>query len=86
VAEILKRNPDMIVEVQGHCCAMGSDAYNLQLSDRRANSVFTYLTTEHMIAPSRLIPRGYGERTPIATNATREGRKQNRRGDFVIIK
>lgn len=85
-AEILKRNPDMIVEVQGHCCAMGSDEYNLRLSDRRANSIFAYLTTEHMIAQSRLIPHGYGERKPIATNATREGREQNRRGDFVIIK
>jgi len=84
VADILKRNPNMIVEVQGHCCSIGSDEYNLSLSDRRAHSVFTYLTTEHMIAPSRLIPHGYGERQPIATNATPQGREQNRRVDFVI--
>lgn len=85
-AEILMRNPDMVVEVQGHCCSMGSDEYNIGLSNRRANSVVSYLTVEHNIASSRLIPRGYGERKPIATNATEQGRKQNRRVDFVIIK
>lgn len=84
-AEILKTYPDIIVEIQGHTCSMGSDEYNQRLSNARANSVVNYLTTHHMIESSRLIPRGYGEMSPIATNDTPEGRAKNRRMDFVII-
>ncbi len=84
-AAIIKSYSDMVIEIQGHTCSMGSDEYNLRLSDARAKSVFDYLTTKHMIVPLRLIPHGYGEVRPTATNATREGREQNRRSDFVII-
>lgn len=84
-AAILKNNPDIIVEIQGHTCSMGSDEYNIRLSDARANTVVNYLITQHMIDSSRLIARGYGETKPAYTNATREGRSKNRRMDFAII-
>lgn len=84
-AAILKNNPDIIVEIQGHTCSMGSDEYNIRLSDARANTVVNYLITKHMIDSSRLIARGYGEHKPAYTNATREGRAKNRRMDFAII-
>ncbi len=85
-ADILEKNPDMIVEVQGHCCSIGSDEYNIRLSRERAHSVVAYLFIEHMIPTLRMVPRGYGERRPTASNATKEGREQNRRVEFVIIK
>ncbi len=86
VAEFLKANPKAYVEIQGHTDSVGSDSYNMELSQRRAESVRSYLITRHGIDPSRLIARGYGETMPIAPNTSREGRAQNRRVEFVIIK
>ncbi len=85
-ATILKNYPDMRVEIQGHTCWLGSDEYNLNLSDRRAHSVMRYLVTDQMIAPERLVAKGYGESMPAYSNETREGREKNRRVDFVILK
>lgn len=84
-AEILKQYPDIRIEVQGHTCWMGSDEYNLDLSNRRANSVMKYLVTEQMIASDRLVAKGYGESSPVVSNETREGRERNRRVDFVVM-
>jgi outer membrane protein OmpA-like peptidoglycan-associated protein len=81
----LKNYGDMRVEIQGHTCWLGSDEYNLNLSDRRASSVMKYMVTEQMIAPDRLVAKGYGESSPAVSNETREGRERNRRWDFVII-
>lgn len=85
-AAILTNHPEITVEIQGHTCSLGSDAYNLKLSDARANSVRNYLITKHEIEPSRLIAEGYGERQPVADNKTDAGRQENRRVDFVILK
>jgi outer membrane protein OmpA-like peptidoglycan-associated protein len=85
-ADVLKQYPSIHIEIQGHTCWMGSDEYNLRLSNARANSVLTYLVTEQMIDRARLVAKGYGESQPIATNETREGRERNRRVDFVVIK
>jgi outer membrane protein OmpA-like peptidoglycan-associated protein len=85
-AEILKQYPDIHVEIQGHTCWLGSDEYNLRLSDARANSVLNYLVTKQMIDRARLVAKGYGESQPIASNETREGRERNRRVEFHIIK
>jgi len=85
-AGILKTHPDIKVELQGHTDSVGSDAYNLKLSQNRANSVRDYLISSHSINAARLMSRGYGERKPITTNRTEEGRAQNRRVDFVILK
>jgi len=85
-ARILTMHPEIDVEVQGHTDDIGSDAYNLRLSQKRAEAVRDYLIDVHMIEPVRLIPVGYGERRPIADNATEEGRKKNRRVEFLILK
>jgi outer membrane protein len=64
--------------IEGHTDSVGSDAYNLKLSDRRAKSVFDYLTSRG-VDPARLSSIGHGEAKPIADNATAEGRQLNRR-------
>lgn len=84
VAATLTNHPGVEVEIQGHTDDVGSDEYNLKLSQKRAESVREYLIDIHMIEPVRLIPIGYGESKPVADNATDEGRAKNRRVDFVI--
>jgi outer membrane protein len=64
--------------IEGHTDSKGSDAYNMTLSDRRAKSVFDYLTSRG-VDPARLSSIGKGESAPIADNATEEGRQENRR-------
>jgi outer membrane protein len=64
--------------VEGHTDSVGSDAYNLALSDRRAKAVFDYLSSRG-VDPARVKSVGKGESAPIADNATAEGRQQNRR-------
>jgi len=83
VALALKDNPTLKVEVQGHTDSVGADARNLKLSQKRAESVRTYLIKQG-IESSRLSPKGYGENVPIADNRTADGRSQNRRVEFVI--
>ena len=64
---------------------IGSDAYNLDLSDRRAKAVRVFLEKRGEIDPARLDAVGYGESRPIASNQTRKGRSANRRVEFVIV-
>jgi outer membrane protein OmpA-like peptidoglycan-associated protein len=71
--------------VEGHTDAQGSAAYNQRLSERRANAVRDYLISRWNIAPSRLIPRGFGQRFPAATNLTESGRASNRRVQFTLV-
>ncbi len=73
----LKRYPDLKIEVAGHTDSRGSDAYNLDLSARRAATVLKFLQDGGVA--NALKSRGYGERQPIASNNTDEGRQQNRR-------
>ena len=73
----LKRYPELNIEVAGHTDSRGSDAYNLQLSARRAETVLKYLRDGGVT--NTLTSRGYGERQPIASNDTDDGRQQNRR-------
>jgi outer membrane protein OmpA-like peptidoglycan-associated protein len=84
-AKMLKENPTISVEIQGHTDSKGSDSYNLTLSDQRAASVVTYLVTNLGIDQSRLTSKGYGESMPIATNDTDAGRALNRRVEFKIL-
>lgn len=83
--KILRDNPKINIEIVGHTDALGDDAYNLDLSRRRAESVVKFLT-DNKINKSRLRARGEGERQPIASNDTDEGRAQNRRVEFVVLK
>ncbi len=75
------KSGSMRVQLDGHASAEGTDEYNMQLSKDRANSVKTYLVNSGVPA-SKISTRGYGETRPIASNATEEGRSQNRRVEF----
>ena len=72
------------LEVQGHTDNVGSDSYNLDLSQRRAESVVRWFT-ERGIDASRLEAKGYGESRPIADNSTPSGQAENRRVEFKLI-
>ncbi|MGQ0801888.1 MAG: OmpA family protein [Pseudomarimonas sp.] len=81
---ILTKYPELRVEVAGHTDAVGTDAYNQGLSERRARAVYDYLTSNG-IAASRLAgPNGFGEGRPIDTNDTDEGRARNRRTELNV--
>ena len=73
----LKRYPELKIEVAGHTDSRGSDAFNLDLSARRAESVLKYLQDGGVT--NALKSRGYGERQPIGSNTSDDGRQQNRR-------
>ena len=78
----LKDVPSVSGELQGHTDSVGKDAYNLRLSQQRAEAVKAY-AVEHGIDAVRLTAKGYGETQPVADNATAEGRAKNRRVLFV---
>ena len=79
VAGILKGSPDEQVVIEGHTDDVGSEAYNLDLAKRRAESALRYLTGTHGLPAGRFIVRSYGKNKPVASNATPEGRSLNRR-------
>lgn len=86
VGNALVDRPDVRIEIQGHTDAIGTDAYNRDLSQRRAEAVLDYLLTHFpTLDRTRLTARGYGESSPIAPNDTEEGRAQNRRVEFVVL-
>jgi len=78
VGEALRGNPEVRVQVGGHTDNTGSRAYNMGLSQRRAEAVVAYLVQQG-VAANQLEARGYGPDNPVADNGTREGRAQNRR-------
>lgn len=84
VADTIVSNNVGRVQVEGHTDDRGSDASNLDLSQRRAESVRAYLIGRG-VAADMLIPKGFGETQPIATNATAAGRAQNRRVVFTLL-
>ena len=78
VAATLVANPEIKLEVSGHTDSDGDDAYNKQLSQRRAARVKAYLV-EKGVAAGNLVARGYGEEQPITGNETASDKAQNRR-------
>ena len=83
VAEFLVENPDRNVLIEGHTDSTAPDAYNLALSQRRANAVEDFLITQG-VDPTRMSSDGYGEQLPIASNDTAAGRQANRRVELVL--
>jgi outer membrane protein OmpA-like peptidoglycan-associated protein len=83
VAGILLAYPDLRLEVDGHTDSVGSDAYNQQLSEKRAASVRDYLTQQGIPIASVTV-QGFGKTQPVASNATAAGRQQNRRVELVV--
>jgi OOP family OmpA-OmpF porin len=76
-ARQLKQYPDLAVEVRGYTDSTGSAAYNQKLSQRRAESVMSYLKEHGVTNP--MTAKGFGEADPIESNKTKEGRLANRR-------
>lgn len=85
VVSVLKANPSMEIELSAHTDNIGGYSKNLALSNDRARSVREYLLSKG-IEGRRVVARGYGEVKPIASNKTPEGRQQNRRVEFKILK
>lgn len=82
-ASILGRNPDVAVSVDGYTDSVGTDTYNQKLSERRADSVKSYLVGKGVSA-SRLTTKGFGESNPVASNSTKDGRALNRRVELKV--
>ncbi|MFY9310581.1 MAG: OmpA family protein [Bacteroidia bacterium] len=85
VAELLKNNPTMQIAIAGHTDNVGADDINMQLSANRAKAVVDYLISQGITA-ERLSSEGFGKNKPVATNDTEEGKRENRRVEFTIIK
>jgi len=83
IATILNQFAEMKVLVEGHTDNIGTEEYNLGLSQRRAQAVDEFLVSQGVVE-SRLSFEGYGESRPVADNDTDEGRQKNRRVDLVI--
>ncbi|MDN3588561.1 OmpA family protein [Pedobacter aquatilis] len=88
---IMEDNPEMEIELGAHTDDIGTDAYNQDLSERRAKSCLNYLASKS-IAENRMSSKGYGERVPISANKLKngkdnpDGRAKNRRTEFKVIK
>ncbi|MBW2671710.1 MAG: OmpA family protein [Deltaproteobacteria bacterium] len=82
---ILKKNPSIKVEVDGHTDNVGPAEYNMKLSERRANSVMEYFIGKGVDA-KRLTIKGFGLTKPAAGNDTKEGRAKNRRVELTPVK
>ena len=80
----LNTNPKIKIEIGGHTDNVGKPVYNLDLSMKRAKSVYSFLTA-HGIVALRLTYKGFGDTVPIATNDNEEGRAQNRRTEMKIL-
>ncbi len=84
VGTFMKKYPNTTALIEGHSDNVGTSEFNLKLSQKRADSVVSYLVNELKIASSRLSAVGYGETRPVADNDTQEGRQANRRINAVI--
>jgi OmpA-OmpF porin, OOP family len=82
VVGVLTDNPKISLEVQGHTDNVGADAYNMHLSQTRADAVRAYLVT-HGVAPDRLVSKGYGFHQPLVPNSSDANRALNRRVQFI---
>lgn len=80
---VLQKHGDKQVSIEGHTCSIGTEQYNMKLSQRRADAVKKYLVGKG-ISAGRLTTIGYGESQPVADNKTKEGRKMNRRAELKV--
>ncbi len=85
LAAALKASPSTKVLIEGHTDSTNTDAYNLELSERRAKAVVGWLTKQGVEA-SRLSSKGFGKAKPVAENATAQGRSLNRRVEVSVVK
>ena len=83
VAQVLKDNPNIKVQVEGHTDSSGADAHNQSLSEGRAHAVVDYLVKQG-VASDRLVAKGFSSSRPTDTNSTPGGRENNRRVEFIV--
>ncbi|XDD51879.1 OmpA family protein [Leptospira sp. WS92.C1] len=86
LAEIVKENPEIEIQIEGHTDNVGKKKDNLLLSEKRAIAVAEYLSKKHSIPMERIQTRGFGDRAPLDKNDSEEGRRKNRRVNFTILK
>jgi OOP family OmpA-OmpF porin len=84
-ADFIRSYPESRVRIEGHTDSVGSDAVNQRLSAERADSVRRHLAERYGVAGGRIEARGFGETRPVASNATPEGRRQNRRVVVTVV-
>ena len=84
ISKFLRKHPKLAVRIEGYTDSVGSSTYNLELSTKRAKTVYDYLV-DRGISNDRISYEGYGAENPIADNNTEEGQKQNRRIEFRIL-
>jgi outer membrane protein OmpA-like peptidoglycan-associated protein len=85
IGRMLQDHPQLRLSIEGHTDSDGEDAYNLELSERRAAAVRAFITAEYDIDGSRLETAGFGESRPVADNTSPEGMQQNRRVERVRL-
>lgn len=85
VADVMFKHPDLKLMVFGHTCDLGSDEYNLWLSQKRAEAVKDYLV-EIGVMGEFVRAKGFGEAKPLEPNESEETRSLNRRVEFVVVK
>jgi OmpA-OmpF porin, OOP family len=85
IGDIVSRYGWLRLEIAGHTDNVGADAYNLRLSERRANAVRDYLLSNFDIEGERLVARGYGSSRPLLPNRTHTERAVNRRVEFHVL-
>lgn len=85
VIEFLKKYPHSKVKLEGHTDSIGTEKYDQKLSERRAECVKRYLIKKGAVNGKMISTIGYGKTMPIASNATEEGRAQNRRVEIIIL-
>ena len=85
IGELLSEDPNLRISIEGHTDSDGADDYNQELSQKRAESVRSYIINEFGISADRLEARGWGEQKPLDTNKSSEGKANNRRVELVKI-
>ncbi len=83
-AEYLKQNPNVKIQIEGHCDERGSNDYNLALGQKRASAAKAYLV-KLGISPNRISTISYGEERPLVNESNEDAWAQNRRAEFVIL-
>ena len=83
ISGIVLAHPGLTLQIEGHTDSVGTDDFNQQLSERRADSVRDFLA-EQSVAPSSITAKGFGKSQPVASNDTAEGRQRNRRVELVV--
>ncbi|WP_082281225.1 OmpA family protein [Leptospira kirschneri] len=86
LAEIVKENPDIEIQIEGHTDNVGKKKDNLILSEKRAAAVAEYLFQKHSISKARIQTKGFGDGVPLSKNDSEDARKKNRRVNFTILK